>query len=243
MRSGSKSSTSSKPALAAASSFSSSVPLRQTVAIERRIGPALKRPPPWSGDQLGDVLEHALAVGADAGEQLHRVGGLQRHHPGSGERPAAARPRVREQARLDRHVHDVGDPEPGTQQLGRHGRPGIRGHPGGRRVDQTVGCGEPAPERVGIARTRAPAAEPPPERLGELLGARGLDIGDRQLAGAEPEHRVGHGGAGATRAENDHPVAARRSRQAAPEGLPGNPSCRCCARPSGPRRTRRCSPR
>ena len=39
IRSGSNSSTASKPAAAAAASFSSSVPLRQTVAIERRITP------------------------------------------------------------------------------------------------------------------------------------------------------------------------------------------------------------
>ena len=37
IRSGSNSSTASKPAAAAAASFSSSVPLRQTVAIERRL--------------------------------------------------------------------------------------------------------------------------------------------------------------------------------------------------------------
>ena len=52
MRSGSKSSTASKPAAAAAASLSSSVPLRQTVAIDRR---TQNRFPNWS---MPTIVEH-----------------------------------------------------------------------------------------------------------------------------------------------------------------------------------------
>ena len=105
IRSGSKISTPSKPAAAAASSFSSSVPLRQTVAIERRIR---RRRPRVS---VGEVAQHPLAVGRDAGEQLERAGGLHDGHPAAVERPAAELARALEQLGLERAVDDLGDPQ------------------------------------------------------------------------------------------------------------------------------------
>src|SRR4051812_41125466 len=98
IRSGSKSSTASKPAAAAAASFSSSVPLRQTVAIDRRTTAALRRLA-GLGDELVHVVEHAVTVRLRAREQLERSRRLQGDHGATVEGAAAALARVGEQLR------------------------------------------------------------------------------------------------------------------------------------------------
>ena len=108
---------------AAAASFSSSVPLRHTVAIERRISG-----PHRFVDELGEVAQHPLAVGLDAGEQRERVRGLEDRHAAAVERAAAALAGAPEQLGLERAVDDLGDPQLGPQQLlaaaaGRGARP------------------------------------------------------------------------------------------------------------------------
>ena len=205
-------------------------PSRSTVASGTR---ALVTPPPAGvGDQLGDVREHAFAVGADAGEQLHRVGGLQRHHRGSrracGSR-ARARPRAgasRPARRRPRRPRAPGAAAPvGTAVAGIRGHARSASHGSDRR---------PRGASAGARRDRRPRAPAPNRRRSASTSSSaraGLDIDDRQLARAEPEHRRG-------RRRLPAPPAPRTTTRSTP--TPGRPrrkrlletrSCRCCARP------------
>ena len=203
IRSGSKISTPSKPAAAAASSFSSSVPLRQTVAIERRIS---DRPTAPASD--GEVAQHPLAVGRDAGEQLERAGGLHDRHPAAVERPAAELARVLEQLGLERAVDDLGHPQLRAQQLLGEREAGVRGHPGRRGVDQAVGVGE----LVEVARDRAPSRSASAPRAASSTSTI------TSSRDAELQRRVRDRRARAAGAEHDD-LAQRRVGQPAPEAL------------------------
>src|SRR5512141_2452370 len=74
MRSFSNTSTPSKPARTAAFSFSSSVPLRHTLAIPLRTRDL------GCPDQRREVAQHALAVGLAAGEEGEGERGLEDRH-------------------------------------------------------------------------------------------------------------------------------------------------------------------
>src|SRR6185369_7114599 len=84
IRSLSKISTPSKPTCAAVVSFSSRVPLSDTVAIDLRIAAT-----PGAGHE---VPVHRLLVRRQPGEEPERLGGLRDHHPAPGGGTAAAGP-------------------------------------------------------------------------------------------------------------------------------------------------------
>src|SRR3954466_1271446 len=92
-RSGSKISTPSKPAVAAAASLSSRAPDRQTVATAvRGSAGTVVLPGVVLGrftDELVQVAAHPGGVGLEPGEQVQRVGGLVHRHQAAVERRAA----------------------------------------------------------------------------------------------------------------------------------------------------------
>src|SRR5215470_9067801 len=77
-RSLSKISTPSKPTRAAAASFSSRVPLSETVAIDLRITRTAPIAARLDGGTQTPV--HPLRIGFVPGEQAHGLGGLERDH-------------------------------------------------------------------------------------------------------------------------------------------------------------------
>src|SRR3954447_26118706 len=99
IRSGSKISIPSKPAPAAAVSLSSSVPDRHTVAMARRTGSGDTGVGTRRGGKLGEVSQHAVGVGLDAGEQAEGVDRLVDGHAPAVENPAAS---------LSRGAHEGG---------------------------------------------------------------------------------------------------------------------------------------
>ena len=103
MRSASKSSTPSKPAAAAAASFSSSVPLRQTVAIGPRVSaPRAVATAASAGRARRSGASMRSASGLDAGEERERARGLEDRHRrrrrGCGSRARARRAAARSRA-------------------------------------------------------------------------------------------------------------------------------------------------
>ena len=107
------------------------------MAIERRISRADRLV-----DELGEVAQHPLAVGLEAGEELERVSGLEHRHPAAVERAAAELARVLQKLGLERAVDDLGHPQAGVQQLLVEWEAGMALHAGRGGVDESVGVGE-----------------------------------------------------------------------------------------------------
>src|SRR5690606_18180126 len=126
IRSFSNSSTPSKPAAAAASSLSSNVPDRHTVAMTRRGSPVSDMRSSLLDEHL-EMLEHPFGVGFDAGEQLESLHGLEHGHSATVQHAAAAFGGRVDQFGAQRPVHHVGHPQLRAQQLGRHGAAGVGG--------------------------------------------------------------------------------------------------------------------
>ena len=224
----------SKPACAAASSFSSSVPLSETVAIERRTPPPLGR-----ARELGEVAQHPLGVGPHAGEQLERARGLEHGHAAAVERAAAGVARGAQQLGLQRPVDDLGDPQVGAQQRRVERRARMVGHPGRRRVDRGRRRARGAPASSAAAAERRAARRsgrraPRPARRPLVVG-----VDDGEVAGAERQGAVRDRRAGAARTEQHDVLGAARRRGRARSSA-GTPASRCCGRPRGRRRRRPC---
>ena len=172
------------------------------------------------GDQRVDVAQHPVAVGPRAGEQLHRSRRLQRDHRGAA-RASGSRARAHRAGAAVSigHVDDLGHPQAGVQQLGRHRRARVGGHArSASRGSARRACASSAPS----ASASAAAARPAPKRAASAATrsrARSASTSStRHVPRAELERGVADGRAGAARAEQ-HDVVGRRAGQPARERL------------------------
>ncbi|CAM2155261.1 conserved hypothetical protein [Paraburkholderia tropica] len=158
---------------------------------------------------------HALRVRLDAGEEAESVHGLIDRHAAAAERAAAACLGGFEQRRADREIDDVGHPQARVQILGGQRQPRQLGHAGRRAVNQAGGRRERRFERT--ARAHARLREAHLQFGGERVGARGVDVEQRERAGAHLQRRVRDRRARAARTQLHHRFE-RHVGQAALEG-------------------------
>ena len=150
------------------------------------------------------------------GDELEGVGGLVDGHAGAAEHRAAASRAALEQRGLERAVDDVGDPQVRPQQLRRHGRAGVGGHPVRRGVDQAGARGHRLGEPVGGDRDELDLRRTATQGRRQRARPGVVGVDDQQPAHPERGERVGDGGAGTARAE-EHDTVPVDARQAVDE--------------------------